>query len=44
MKKSLPLFALFAVMLFVQGCTQSTKEDIKDLGQDTKNAINKATD
>ncbi len=39
------MFAMFALMLLVvQGCSQSTKEDIKDLGQDAKNAINKATD
>lgn len=44
MKKA--LFALFAVMLIVQGCSnnQSLKEDIKDVGQDIKNEVRKATD
>lgn len=38
------LLVIFIVMLTVQGCSQSLKEDIKDVGQDIKNSINKATD
>jgi len=38
------LLAIFVVMLMVQGCNQSLEEDIKDVGQDIKNTVNKATD
>ncbi len=40
------LFAVFAMALLIQGCSnnQSLKEDVKDVGQDMKNAVNKATD
>ena len=38
------VLAIFIVMLTVQGCDQSVKEDVKDVGQDIKNTVNKATD
>jgi len=40
------LFSIFVVLLTVQGCSnnQSLKEDVKDVGQDLKNEVNKATD
>ena len=38
------LLAIFIVMLAVQGCSQSLKEDVKDIGQDINNSVNKATD
>ncbi len=38
------LLAIFVVMLTVQACNQSVKEDVKDVGQDIKNSVNKATD
>lgn len=40
------ILPLFAVLLLVQGCErhQTLKEDIKDVGQDIKNEVNKATD
>lgn len=38
------LLALFILVMAIQGCSQSVKEDVKDLGQDIKNEVNKATD
>ena len=38
------LLPVFIMMLMVQGCSQSLKEDVKDVGQDIKNEVNKATD
>ena len=40
------LLLIFVVLLTVQGCSnnQSLKEDIKDVGQDIKNEVNKGTD
>ncbi len=41
------LFALVLVALTIQGCSSndgSLREDIKDVGQDIKNSVNKATD
>jgi hypothetical protein len=42
--KRLVALGLFVGMLAVQGCEQTLKEDVKDVGQDIKNSINKATD
>lgn len=44
-KKKIAL-GMLAVMLLVQGCERhhTLKEDIKDVGQDMKNEVNKATD
>ncbi len=42
--KRLITLGLFVSMLALQGCEQSLKEDVKDVGQDIKNSINKATD
>ncbi len=42
--RKLLILAAFA-LLAVQGCErQSFKEDMKDMGQDLKNTVNKATD
>ena len=39
------LLALFVVLMVAQGCNNSgLKEDIKDVGQDIKNEVNKVTD
>ena len=39
------LLALFVVLMAVQGCNSGgLKEDVKDIGQDIKNEVNKATD
>ena len=42
MKKIMLL--MFLTLIVAQGCNQSTKEDVKDVGQDIKNGLNKATD
>ncbi len=42
--KRLVALGLFVGMLVLQGCEQTLKEDVKDVGQDIKNSINKATD
>ena len=38
------LLALLLLAVTLQGCEQSLKEDVKDVGQDIKNSVNKATD
>ena len=40
------ILPMLAVLLLVQGCSndRTLKEDIKDVGQDIKNEVNKATD
>ncbi len=40
------MLPMFAALLLIQGCSndQTLKEDIKDVGQDIKNEVNKATD
>ncbi len=38
------ILGMFVVMMALQGCSQSLKEDVKDVGQDIKNSVNKATD
>lgn len=38
------LLSVFITMLMAQGCSNSLKEDVKDVGQDVKNEVNKATD
>ena len=42
MKRS--ILAIFALALVLPGCSQGLKEDVKDVGQDIKNSVNKATD